>query len=199
MADQVVAAETELRAHQAELEKHVAERTRQLHHLAHHDPLTQLPNRRQLSARLGGALSRANHGPAACTAVRRSRQLQIHQRHARTQLRRPRSAARGGTTAHRRWSALCACTLGGDEFTVLIEDVKSHEEVMERANEIVACASAAVVDQGTRAFHERQRRREPLSRTCVRCGFLAARGGRCAVPSEGAGAQPLRALSPLAV
>ncbi len=61
MADQVAAAETELRAHHAELEKHVAERTRQLHHLAHHDPLTQLPNRRQLSWRLGGALSRASN------------------------------------------------------------------------------------------------------------------------------------------
>ena len=52
MADQIAHAEAELRAHQAELEKHVAERTRQLHHLAHHDPLTQLPNRRQLATRL---------------------------------------------------------------------------------------------------------------------------------------------------
>src|SRR5262252_2932456 len=59
MADRIASAESELRAHQAELERHVAERTRQLHHLAHHDPLTQLPNRRQLSARLGAALSRA--------------------------------------------------------------------------------------------------------------------------------------------
>src|SRR6266436_5962550 len=60
MADRIAHAEAELRAHQAELEHHVAERTRQLHHLAHHDPLTQLPNRRQLSARLGSALSRAS-------------------------------------------------------------------------------------------------------------------------------------------
>src|SRR5256886_15024609 len=59
MAAQIARAEAELRAHQAELERHVAERTRQLHHLAHHDPLTQLPNRRQLSARLGAALARA--------------------------------------------------------------------------------------------------------------------------------------------
>ena len=59
MADRIAQAEAELRAHQAELERHVAERTRQLHHLAHHDPLTQLPNRRQLAGRLAGALARA--------------------------------------------------------------------------------------------------------------------------------------------
>ena len=59
MADRIEHAEAELRAHQAELERHVAERTRQLHHLAHHDPLTQLPNRRTLSAHLTSALTRA--------------------------------------------------------------------------------------------------------------------------------------------
>src|SRR2546430_10261683 len=52
MADRIAHAEAELRAHQAELERHVAERTEQLHHLAHHDPLTQLPNRRKLAAHL---------------------------------------------------------------------------------------------------------------------------------------------------
>jgi diguanylate cyclase (GGDEF)-like protein len=59
MADRIAHAEAELRAHQAELEHHVAERTQQLHHLAHHDPLTQLPNRRKLSAHLETALARA--------------------------------------------------------------------------------------------------------------------------------------------
>src|SRR5205807_487019 len=52
MADRIAHAETELRAHQTELEQRVAERTRQLHHLAHHDPLTQLPNRRSLGAQV---------------------------------------------------------------------------------------------------------------------------------------------------
>src|SRR5262249_59046371 len=59
MADRIASAEAELRAHQVELERHVAERTQQLHHLAHPDPLTQLPNRRKLSTHLEGALSRA--------------------------------------------------------------------------------------------------------------------------------------------
>jgi diguanylate cyclase (GGDEF)-like protein len=139
MADQVVAAETELRAHQAELEKHVAERTRQLHHLAHHDPLTQLPNRRQLASRLGGALSRASTTGRQLALLFvdldnfksindtlghnfGDRVLQLVAERLRTAVG-PRSLL---------------ARLGGDEFTVLIEDVKSHDEVMERANDIVA-------------------------------------------------------------
>ncbi len=100
MAAQISRAEAELRAHQAELERHVAERTRQLHHLAHHDPLTQLPNRRQLSARLGGALARAaaTGQKVGLLFVGRG-QLQVNQRHARPQLRRSRVAGNRRTPA----------------------------------------------------------------------------------------------------
>jgi diguanylate cyclase (GGDEF)-like protein len=138
MADQVVAAETELRAHHAELEKHVAERTRQLHHLAHHDPLTQLPNRRQLSSRLGGALSRANNTGQQLAllfvdldnfkSINDTLGHNFGDRVLQVVAERLRSAAGPRSVLAR---------LGGDEFTVLIEDVKSQEEVMERANDIV--------------------------------------------------------------
>jgi diguanylate cyclase (GGDEF)-like protein len=138
MADQVVAAETELRAHQAELEKHVAERTRQLHHLAHHDPLTQLPNRRQLSGRLGGALSRASTTGQQLAllfvdldnfkSINDTLGHNFGDRVLQLVAERLRTAAGPRSLLAR---------LGGDEFTVLIEDVKSHEEVMDRANDIV--------------------------------------------------------------
>jgi diguanylate cyclase (GGDEF)-like protein len=138
MADQVANAEMELRAHQAELERHVAERTRQLHHLAHHDSLTQLPNRRQLGARLGGALTRATATGQKLAllfvdldnfkSINDTLGHNFGDRVLQVVAERLRTAAGPRTVLAR---------LGGDEFTVLIEDVRSHEEVMDRANDIV--------------------------------------------------------------
>ncbi len=139
MADQIAVAEGELRAHQAELERHVAERTRQLHHLAHHDPLTQLPNRRQLASRLAGALQRADAAGKKLAllfvdldnfkSINDTLGHNFGDRVLQLVAERLRTAA--GPRA-------LLARLGGDEFTVLIEDVKSHEDISERANAIVA-------------------------------------------------------------
>jgi HAMP domain-containing protein len=59
MAERLEQAQAEVRRHHAQLEARVAERTRELQYLAHHDPLTQLPNRRHLFMRLEAALQRA--------------------------------------------------------------------------------------------------------------------------------------------
>jgi diguanylate cyclase (GGDEF)-like protein len=137
MADRIVRAEGELRAHQAELERHVDERTRQLHHLAHHDPLTQLPNRRQLSARLGAALSRAGtRQRLALLFIDVDNFKSINDTLGHTfgdrvlqHIAARLHSATGGVGLLAR--------LGGDEFTVLLENVGSGDEVAECANRIV--------------------------------------------------------------
>jgi diguanylate cyclase (GGDEF)-like protein len=59
MADRLAAARAVTEDHQHLLEAKVSERTRQLKHLAEHDPLTELPNRRQLFSQLTQSLVEA--------------------------------------------------------------------------------------------------------------------------------------------
>src|SRR6202140_3120752 len=59
MADQLASAQLATREYQLALESKVAERTRQLLELAEHDPLTGLPNRRELFLLLNAAIERA--------------------------------------------------------------------------------------------------------------------------------------------
>jgi diguanylate cyclase (GGDEF)-like protein len=148
MADRIAHAEAELRAHQAELERHVAERTQQLHHLAHHDPLTQLPNRRKLSAHLESALSRAGtQQRLALLFVDVDNFKSINDtlghsfgdrvlQHIAERLH----AATGPTGLLAR--------LGGDEFTVLLEGVNSSEEVESRAAQIVTTLQEPLIVDG---------------------------------------------------
>ena len=86
MANELADAERAVKTHQAHLEHRVEERTLQLRHLAEHDPLTNLPNRRQLFQRLNAMLDAArpagHGGIARCGAVPGRRQLQDGQRHA---------------------------------------------------------------------------------------------------------------------
>ena len=59
MATELDAAERAVRSYQAQLEQRVEERTLQLRHLAEHDPLTNLPNRRQLFQHLNEMIDKA--------------------------------------------------------------------------------------------------------------------------------------------
>jgi diguanylate cyclase (GGDEF)-like protein len=59
MAERLATAQQVAREYQQRLEDTVEERTRQLLHLAAHDPLTELPNRRELFEHLSAAVQRA--------------------------------------------------------------------------------------------------------------------------------------------
>ena len=66
MAGELQAGEKALRDHQATLEERVSARTAQLRHLAHHDPLTGLPNRRELENHLATRIARTRTSTASC-------------------------------------------------------------------------------------------------------------------------------------
>ena len=139
MADRISQAEAELRAQQAELERHVAERTQQLHHLAHHDPLTQLPNRRQLAGRLASALARARKTGRRVAllfvdmdnfkSLNDTLGHNFGDRVLQGIAERLQAAAGANSLVAR---------LGGDEFTLLIEELRTVEEVEQRAAALVA-------------------------------------------------------------
>src|SRR5436190_18106263 len=148
MADRIAHAEAELRAHHAELERHVAERTEQLHHLAHHDPLTQLPNRRKLAAHLASALARAGTRQRLALLfvdVDNFKSINDTLGHSfgdrvLQNIAERLHAATGPTGLLAR--------LGGDEFTVLFEDVQSSDEVESRAAQIDATLQQPLIVDG---------------------------------------------------
>lgn len=149
MADQIAAAESELRAHHVELEQRVAERTRQLHHLAHHDPLTQLPNRRQLAAVLAGTVSRAatTRARVALLFVDLDNFKSINDTLGHTfgdqvlKMIGNRLQEAAGAQAF-------LARLGGDEFTIVLDDVKGHDAVMERAGKLIEALQQPLVIDG---------------------------------------------------
>ena len=140
MADKLAAAQATTLEYQGQLEARVDERTRQLQHLAEHDPLTGLPNRRQLLSYLNISLKNAERDGALVGVffldLDNFKNINDSMGHAFGDLvlqgiaERLREATKLGGFAAR---------LGGDEFTVILERAGSVEEIA-RVGGAIVCA-----------------------------------------------------------
>ncbi len=111
---------------------------RSLHALAHTDPLTQLPNRRRFEQALEGATSRSRQGDRDCALLYLDIDFfkQINDRYGHATgddvlvefARRLRAGVRSSDLVAR---------LAGDEFTVLLHDVRSEADVVRVARKIL--------------------------------------------------------------
>jgi len=138
MAERLDAAQAVARDYQHRLEATVERRTRQLVHLAAHDPLTELPNRRELLQQLGAAVERArNEGSNRAVFVLdvdNFKNLNDSVGHAYGDRVLQAVAQRlAGTTPPHGYSA----RLGGDEFTVILEEAHDLESVAVAGQELV--------------------------------------------------------------
>jgi diguanylate cyclase (GGDEF)-like protein len=131
MAEQLEKAEGEVRRNQAQLEARVAARTRELQHLANHDPLTQLPNRRQLFAHLDRALERARSNDTRLAVLfidlDNFKTLNDSLGHAFGD--RVLQAVSDRLRQNSVFANAFSARLGGDEFTVVCDPVDSVEAV----------------------------------------------------------------------
>ncbi len=153
MAEQLSSAQQAVRTYQQQLEARVDERTRQLRHLAHHDPLTQLPNRRHLFDHLQAALRRIVAG-AAPAGGEVSAPDPDAPRVGLLLLDLDNFKVINDGLGHDFGDAVLqsvserlrlavddrgfTARLGGDEFTVVVEGARSVDEVRRLAERIVA-------------------------------------------------------------
>ena len=131
MAEQLQQAQNAVSVHQLELEARVDERTRELDHLAHHDPLTDLPNRRRLLTHLEDAIARARLAGTRVALLfidldnfKTINDGMGHQFGDRV-LQSISERLRMNSLFSRSFSA----RLGGDEFTVVSEEVNQLGDV----------------------------------------------------------------------
>lgn len=150
MAERLAAARLITHEYQGELEAQVEERTRQLLHLAEHDPLTGLPNRRQLFAQLTKALHSAAAGNLYVGVylldIDNFKNLNDSVGHA--------YGDRVLQSVARRLEELAApygfsARLGGDEFAVVFASAESIERISDAGVALVnAFQAPLLVDEG---------------------------------------------------
>jgi diguanylate cyclase (GGDEF)-like protein len=149
MAEQLAEAKATARNYQEQLEARVKLRTRELRHLADHDPLTLLPNRRQLFAHLKASVARA----AASTSyvgvffvdLDNFKNINDSLGHAFGDRMLSEIAARLLATTD---ATGFAARLGGDEFTIVYDRLKNVEEVNSLGQDLVRAFQAPIAVDG---------------------------------------------------
>ncbi len=149
MAERLSAAQEVARQYHGQLEARVEERTRQLMHLAAHDPLTRLPNRRQFLVQLHETLARA----AAEDALTGVFFLDLdHFKNVNDSMGHVFGDRVLQAVAERLRAAVgdfgyCA-RLGGDEFTVVCASARRTEDIERAADRIVGSFQEPLVVDG---------------------------------------------------
>jgi len=131
------------------VESQMLERHQRLDHLAHHDQLTGLPNRLYLAAHLPDAITEAKEKGTLLAVlfldldrfkhVNDSRGHETGDKLLKTVAQRIRSTMRSQDVVVR---------MGGDEFVVVMKDVKNTDKVNEAAERINQALSAPMVVDG---------------------------------------------------
>jgi diguanylate cyclase (GGDEF)-like protein/PAS domain S-box-containing protein len=131
------------------VETQLLEKHQHLDHLAHHDQLTGLPNRLYLAAHLPGAIEQAKKEGRALAVlfldldrfkhINDSRGHEVGDKLLKTVAQRIRSTVRAEDAVVR---------MGGDEFVVMLKDVKDTGQVNETAERINEALCAPMVLDG---------------------------------------------------
>ena len=149
MAESLADARAMTREYQGQLESRVDERTRQLQHLAEHDPLTGLPNRRHLVAHLNASLYRAAHNGQRLAVffldLDNFKNINDSMGHAFGDL-----VLKGVAQRLREATAVggFAARIGGDEFTVVQENAGGRADVSEAGNALIRAFQKPLLIEG---------------------------------------------------
>ncbi len=192
MAERLSAAQELARQYHGQLEAKVEERTRQLQHLAAHDPLTRLPNRRQFLIQLRETLARATerNGLAGVFFLDLDNFKNVNDSMGHVFGDRVLQAVAERLRAVVSEIGFCA-RLGGDEFTVVADRAHSSADIERAAERLVqGFQDPLVVDGreilmglslGASVFPQHGREPEGLLRAADAALFHAKAQGRSRV------------------
>jgi diguanylate cyclase (GGDEF)-like protein len=189
MAESLADARMVTREYQNALESRVDERTRQLQHLAEHDPLTGLPNRRHLVAHLNASLQRAARSSQRVAVffldLDNFKNINDSMGHAFGDLVLKGVAQRLREAAG---PAGFAARIGGDEFTVVHENAGVRAEVSEVGNALVRAFQKPLsiegreliisISGGASIYPDHERGSDALLRAADAALFRAKNSGR---------------------